>query len=149
VSAADTRTHALCPQSRTNRHHYIQNTRIYIFVSTYPTQGETCLSKKCTVIYPFTPKRSRGSSGSIVSDYGLDDRGSIPGRDKWFFSLTSVSKPALWPTQPPVQWVPGVLSPGIKRGRGVMLTTHPYLVPRSWMSRSYYTSSPPKRLHGV
>jgi len=30
----------------------------------------------------------------------------------------------------------------------VMLTTHPHLVPRSWMSRSY-TSSPPKRLHGV
>jgi len=59
-----------------------------------------------------------------------------------------VSRPALGPTQPPVQSVPAVLSPGVKRGRGVMLTTHPYLVPRSWMSRSY-TSSPPKRLHGV
>jgi hypothetical protein len=54
----------------------------------------------------------------------------------------------LGPTQPPVQWVPGVLSPGVKRGRGVMLTTHPHLVSRSWMSRSY-TSSPLKRLHGV
>jgi len=42
----------------------------------------------------------------------------------------------------------GVLSPGVKRGRGVTLTTHPHLVPRSGMSRSY-TSSPPKRLHGV
>jgi hypothetical protein len=28
---------------------------------------------------------SRGSSGSIVSDYGLDDRGSIPGGGKGFF----------------------------------------------------------------
>jgi hypothetical protein len=28
---------------------------------------------------------SRGSSGSIVSDYGLDDRGSIPGRGRGFF----------------------------------------------------------------
>jgi hypothetical protein len=37
--------------------------------------------------------------------------------------------PALGPTQPPVQWVPGALSPGVKRGRGVMLTTHPLLVP--------------------
>jgi hypothetical protein len=45
--------------------------------------------------------------------------------------LASVSRPALGPTQPPVQWVPGILSPGVKRGRGVMLTTHPHLVPRS------------------
>jgi hypothetical protein len=37
--------------------------------------------------------------------------------------------------------------PGAKRGRGVTLTTHPHLVPRSLMSRSY-TSSPPLRLHG-
>jgi hypothetical protein len=29
--------------------------------------------------------RSRVSSGSIVSDYGLDDRGSIPGGSKGFF----------------------------------------------------------------
>jgi hypothetical protein len=28
---------------------------------------------------------SRGSSGSIVSDYELDDGGSIPGRGKGFF----------------------------------------------------------------
>jgi hypothetical protein len=32
-------------------------------------------------------------------------------------------------------------SPGVKRGRDVTLTTHPHLVPRSRMSRSY-TSSP-------
>jgi hypothetical protein len=30
--------------------------------------------------------RSRGSSGSIVSDYGLEERGSIPGGGKGFFS---------------------------------------------------------------
>jgi hypothetical protein len=47
-----------------------------------------------------------------------------------------------------VQWVPGVLSPGLKCGRGVTLTANPHLVRRSRMSRSY-TSSPPKRLHGV
>jgi hypothetical protein len=37
----------------------------------------------------------------------------------------------LGPTQLPVQWVPGVLSRGLKRGRGVTLTTHTHLVPRS------------------
>jgi hypothetical protein len=69
-------------------------------------------------------------------------------RGKRIFTLTSVSRPALGPTQPPVQWVPAVLSPGVKRDRGVTLTAHPHLVPRSIMSRSY-KSSPSKRLHGV
>jgi hypothetical protein len=64
------------------------------------------------------------------------------------FPLASVSRPALGPTQPPVQWVPGVLSLGVKRGRGVTLTPHHHLVSRSRMSRSY-TFSPLKRLHGV
>jgi hypothetical protein len=31
---------------------------------------------------------SRGSSGSIVSDYGLDDRGSIPNRGTGDFSCS-------------------------------------------------------------
>jgi hypothetical protein len=89
---------------------------------------------------------SRGAGlaqASIVSDYGLDDRaiGVRSPAEAKDFPLASVSRPALGPTQPPVQWIPVVLSPGAKRGRGVMLTTHPHLVPRSWISRSY-TSSP-------
>jgi hypothetical protein len=71
--------------------------------------------------------RSRSSSVSIVSGYGLDDqsigvRSPAGARD---FSCSLCVQRALGPTQPPVQWVPGVLSPGIKRGRGVTLTTHP------------------------
>jgi hypothetical protein len=34
------------------------------------------------------------------------------------FPLSSVSRPALEPTQPPVQWVPGVRSPGVKTRSG-------------------------------
>jgi hypothetical protein len=60
----------------------------------------------------------------------------------------SASRPAMGSTQPPVQWVPGVLSPGVKSSRGVILTTHSHLVPRLRMSRSC-TSSHPMRLHGV
>jgi hypothetical protein len=41
-----------------------------------------------------------------------------------------------------IQWVPWILSLGVKRGRGVTLITHPHLVPRSRMSRSY-TPLPP------
>jgi hypothetical protein len=77
---------------------------------------------------------------SIVSGYRLDDRAievHFPTEAK-----DSSSRSALGPTQPPVQWVPGVLSPGVKRGRGVMLTIYPHLVPRSRMSRSYISSPP-------
>jgi hypothetical protein len=85
-----------------------------------------------------------GSSGSIVSDYGLDDRaiGVRSTAEENYFPVASASRPALGPNQPPVQLAPGVLSPGVKHGRGVMLTTHPHLVPRSRMSRNY-TSLPP------
>jgi hypothetical protein len=58
--------------------------------------------------------------------------------------LTSASRPALEPIQPPVQWVPGV-----KRGRSVMLTTHPLLVPRLRKSRSYTSSHPNAPLWSV
>jgi hypothetical protein len=44
------------------------------------------------------------------------DQGSIPGRGERVFPVASVSRPALGPTQPTAQWVPGVLSLGLKAG---------------------------------
>jgi hypothetical protein len=41
-------------------------------------------------------------------------RSSSPGRVKNFLFSTS-SRPALGSTQPPIQWVPGALSLGVKR----------------------------------
>jgi hypothetical protein len=95
--------------------------------------------------------RCRGSSVSIVSDYALDDWWSEfdPRQRRKDFSLASVSRPALGPTQPAVKCITGILSPGLKRGRGVTLTTHPHLVPRSRMSRNEMYLLSPKRLRGV
>jgi len=67
-----------------------------------------------------------GSSVDIATDYGLDGPGSNAGGDDIY---------------PPVQTGPGVHPAsckmgtgsflGVKCGRGVLLTTHPLLVPRS------------------
>jgi hypothetical protein len=93
---------------------------------------------------------SRGSSGSIVSDYGLDVRAievrSPTGAEDFSSSPCVQTGSEAYPASYPMGI--GVLSPGVKRSRGVTLTTHPHLVPRSSMSRSY-TSSHPRRLHGV
>jgi hypothetical protein len=45
-------------------------------------------------------------------DYGLDGPGSIPGMGKKFFCVPQHPDR---PTQPPIQWVPGIFSPGVKR----------------------------------
>jgi len=45
-----------------------------------------------------------GGSVGIATDYGLDGPGSNPGGDEIF----RLFRPALGPTQPPVQWVLGV-----------------------------------------
>jgi hypothetical protein len=92
---------------------------------------------------------SRDSSVGIVLGYGLDDRGSrvrFPA-GAWNFLFDTASRNALGPTQPPIQWIPGALSLGVKRpGREADNFLH--LAPRSKNAWSY-TSSLPLRLHGV
>jgi hypothetical protein len=64
--------------------------------------------------------RSRVSSGSIVSDCGLDDREigvrSPAGEKDFSSSLCVQTGSGAHPSS--VQWVPGVLSPGVKARPG-------------------------------
>jgi hypothetical protein len=75
---------------------------------------------------------SRDSSVGIATGYRLD--------------VDTMSRSALGPIQPLIQWVLGALSLGVKRpGRE---SDHLHLVPRSKNAWSY-TTTPPIRLHGV
>jgi hypothetical protein len=58
---------------------------------------------------------------SIATSYGLDGPGI---ESQWGRDFLHLSRPALGPTHPPVQWVLG-LSQGVKSGRGMKLTPHP------------------------
>jgi hypothetical protein len=111
-----------------------------LLLERWPTKRFTnCWNISMTTFYDFRQYSVWLRAGRS----GFDSR-----QGQRIFLLASASRPALGPTQPPIQWVPGVLSPGIKRGRGVTLTTHLHIVPRLSISRSC-TSSPPMCLHGM
>jgi hypothetical protein len=66
---------------------------------------------------PEYKNENRDSTVGIATGYGVDDRGvgvRVPDRVKNFQFSTS-SRPTPGPTQPPIQWVLGALSPEVKR----------------------------------
>ena len=70
-----------------------------------------------------------GSSVGIATDYGLDG----PGIESRWGEIFRPSGPGAHPASCTM----GNRSfPGVKYGRGVLLNTHPLLVPRSWKSRA-------------
>jgi hypothetical protein len=73
--------------------------------------------------------------------YGLDDRGLESRQGLEIFLFTTLSRPVLGPTQPPIQWIPGALSLGVKRERREADHSPPSSseVKNAWS----YTSTPP------
>jgi hypothetical protein len=87
--------------------------------------------------------RNRDSSVGITTGYRLDDRGvgiRVPVGLRIFFFFTSF-RSALGSTQPPIQWLPGALSPRVKRpGRKADHSSPASAeVKKMWI----YTSTPP------
>jgi hypothetical protein len=84
----------------------------------------------------------RWSTGRMIGGLGFDSRWGLG-----IFLFTTASGTVLGPTQPPIQWVPGVLSLGVKRPGPEADHSPPSSaeVKNKWS----YTSTPPIRLHGV
>jgi hypothetical protein len=94
-------------------------------------------------------RKSRDSSVGIVLGYGLNNW--VLGFNSWqglgIILFNAVSRTALGPTQPLIQWVPEALSLGVKRPGREADHSPPSSakVKNAWS----YTSTPPIRLHGV
>jgi hypothetical protein len=76
----------------------------------------------------------------ITLGYGLDDQGFESLEGLGVFLFTIISRPGLGPTRPPIQWLPGALSLGVKRPEREADRSHPSSseVKNAWG----YTSTP-------
>jgi hypothetical protein len=101
--------------------------------------------KFLVAFFIFYRKQKPGYLSGISLGYGLDVFESRQGLG--IFLYNTMSRPSLGPTQPPIQWVPGALSLGVKRpGRE---PDHSPLSSAEVKNVLRYTSTPPIRLHGV
>jgi hypothetical protein len=91
--------------------------------------------------------RSWDSSVGTVLGYSLDYWSFKSQQGQGIFFFTTVSRPALGPAEPPIQWIPGALFLGVKQPECEVDHSPPSSgkVTNVWS----YTSTPPTSLHGV
>jgi hypothetical protein len=86
------------------------------------------MSSNYATLRYFPDSRTRHFNVDLTTDYVLDDEGvgvRVPVGSRMF---STSSRPALGPTQYPIQLIPGVLSPWVKRpGREAGQSIHPCL----------------------
>jgi hypothetical protein len=82
-----------------------------------------------------------GQLSGIALGYWLDGRVYESRQRVGIFLFTTVSRPALEPTQPPIQWVSGVLYLGAKRPQRE--ADHSTLSSAQVKNARSYTSTPP------
>jgi hypothetical protein len=87
------------------------------------------------------------SSIGVATVYGLDYREFDSRRGMGIYLFTTASSPALGPTQPPIQWVTGDLSPAVKRPEREADHSPPSSAEVKGCLALYLHS--PIRLHGV
>jgi hypothetical protein len=93
-------------------------------------------------MYSYLSIYEPGYLSGVALSCGLDYREFESRQGLGNFLFTTASRPVPEPTQISVQWVPRALSLAVKSGRGVMLTAHLHLVPRSKNAWSYTSTSP-------
>jgi len=75
--------------------------------------------------YEIKHYKKPGYLSGISLGCGMDDRESQFREVLGIIILTTESRPDLGPTQPPIQWVPGALSLGVKQPRRDADQSHP------------------------